>query len=436
MVDDPGERMVAVLAMAREDRFEEIRAMFATQLQPLVTTEVLRAAWEAELTRVGPVVSVGNPLSEPGPQGTTTVRVLVTCEHGSFTIIGSVAGPGVLTGLQIAPAAAAVATAPWELPDYADAASFVEQEVVVGSGPLAVAGTLTVPKRLRPCPAVVILAGSGPNDRDGTLGRNKPLKDLAWGLASEGIAVLRFDKVTFAHPDEVKADPGFTVVDEYVSHARAAFGILSSDRAVDSERIFLAGHSLGGTIAPRVAEVEQEVAGLILLAAGNEPLPWAAVRQVEYLASLDPSTAAASEPVIRMLTEQAKRVDSPELSAKTPPGDLPFGVPAPYWLDLRDYDPVSAARSSGKPILVLQGGRDYQVTVDIDLAAWRTGLAATPDVTIRVYPEDNHFFFVGSGPSTPVEMDAPQHLDARVVGDIARWINSGAVDDSAPPGGE
>jgi dienelactone hydrolase len=428
--DDPGKQILAVLAMAQEGRFGDIRDLFAKELQPLVTAEALRVAWEAESTRVGPVRSIGSPVSEPGPQGSTTVRVLVTCERGSFALIGSIAGPGTLTGLQTAPPAAADAVAPWGPPDYAETSSFVEQDVEVGAGSLAVPGTLAVPSLHRPCPAVVILAGSGPNDRDGTIGRNKPLKDLAWGLASRGIAVLRFDKVTFVHPGEVTADPAFTVVDEYVTDATSALGILRADPAVDPGRIFLAGHSLGGTIAPRVAEFEPGIAGLVLFAAGNEPIQWAAVRQVEYLASLDPATAAAQEPVIRMLTEQAKRVDSPELSPDTPSGGLPFGVPAPYWLDLRGYDPVGSARLFGKPILVLQGGRDYQVTVDGDLAVWRTGLATTPDVTFRVYPDDNHFFFAGSGPSMPAELDALQHLDLDVIRDVSRWITSGAFDDS------
>jgi uncharacterized protein len=435
VADDPEKQTLAVLAMAQEGRFREIRNLFAKELQPLVTAEALRVAWEAELTRVGPVRSIGSPVSEPGLQGSTTVRVLVICDHGSFALISSIAGPGTFTGLQIAPRAAAEAVAQWGPPDYADTSSFVEQEVELGSGSLAVPGTLAIPSLQRPCPAVVILAGSGPNDRDGTIGRNKPLKDLAWGLASRGVAVLRFDKVTFVHPGEVTADPEFTVVDEYVTDAVSAIQILRANPAVDPGRIFLAGHSQGATIAPRVEEFESGIAGLVLLAAGNEPIQWAAVRQVAYLASLDPSTAAAQEPIIRMLTEQAKRADSPELSPESPPGGLPFGVPAPYWLDLRRYDPVGAARSFGKPILVLQGARDYQVTVDGDLAAWRTGLAGTPNVTFRVYPDDNHFFFTGSGPSKPAELDAPQHVDENVVRDVTRWINGG-VDDSDHPAGE
>ena len=74
---------------------------------------------------------------------------------------------------------------------------------MVGSGPLAVPGTLSLPHQSEPRAAVVLLAGSGPMDRDETIGRNKPSKDLAWGLASRGVAVLPFDKVTNAHPGEV-----------------------------------------------------------------------------------------------------------------------------------------------------------------------------------------------------------------------------------------
>lgn len=83
---------------------------------------------------------------------------------------------------------------PWEAPGYVDTGRFDEEDVVVGSGPLAVPGTFSIPKAAESCPAVVLLAGSGPNDRDGAIGRNKPLKGLACGLASRGGAVLRFDR--------------------------------------------------------------------------------------------------------------------------------------------------------------------------------------------------------------------------------------------------
>ncbi len=108
------------------------------------------------------------------------------------------------------------------------------------------------------------------------------------------------------------------------------------------------------------------------------------------------------------MTEKARLVDSPTLTASTAADDLPFGAPASYWLDLRDYRPVKAAAALGKPLLILQGGRDYQVTVAHDLAGWKAGLDGRPDVTIRIYAADNHLFFLGSGPSSPAEYELVQ----------------------------
>jgi hypothetical protein len=166
------------------------------------------------------------------------------------------------------------------------------------------------------------------------------------------------------------------------------------------------------------------VAGLVIMAGGAEPLHWSAVRQVRYLAALNPATAAASQPVIDGLTRQAEMVDSPDLSPATPSGELPFGVPAPYWLDLRGYDPPAAAAAVRKPILILQGGRDYQATVADDLARWRAALTGRTDVTINVYEDDNHCFLAGSGPSSAADYESPQHVDPAVVDDIAVWLTA------------
>jgi hypothetical protein len=87
-----------------------------------------------------------------------------------------------------------------------DIAAFDEHDVTLDG----VAGTLSLPSVTGPVPAVVLLSGSGAHDRDETIGRNKPLKDIAWGLASRGVAALRLDKVTMT-----AAPPGFTVYDEY-----------------------------------------------------------------------------------------------------------------------------------------------------------------------------------------------------------------------------
>jgi dienelactone hydrolase len=422
MPEGPVAISVALIAMAREGRFAEIRDMFAPQLQILVSADALRIGWSGELDRLGPITHVGEPSSDPLQAGVTTVRVPVTCERGGVVVVVSINEAGSLTGVQLVPGGAVIATEEWTAPAYVDGALFAEQDVTLGSGPLAVSGTLSVPVRPGRLSAVVLLGGSGPNDRDETIGRNKPFKDLAWGLASQGVVVLRFDKVTFAHRNELANVLEFTLEDEYLPDAGLAIELLRHHDAVDPERVFLIGHSLGGTVAPRVAASDSSLAGVVLLAGGAQPMHWAIVRQVSYLASLNPATAEASRSTIDTLREQAARVDDPNLSVLTPASELPFGVAASYWLDLRNYDPVTTAASLPMPILVLQGGRDYQATVADDFSRWQSGLSHRSDVTFQVYEDDNHFFFSGDGLSSPADYEAIQHVDARVVADVGRWL--------------
>ncbi|WP_411093499.1 alpha/beta hydrolase family protein [Streptomyces sp. 049-1] len=310
----------------------------------------------------------------------------------------------------------------WMPPPYSEPGRFSEHEVTVGTGPLAVSGTVSVPRGQAPGPGVVLLAGGGPFDRDETSGPNKPLKDLAWGLASRGTTVLRFDKATYAHPDAAAA-PDLTMTQEYVPHAVDAVDLLRSHRSVDPERIFVLGHSMGGKVAPAVAVAAPTVAGLVIMAGDTQPMHHAAVRVVTYLAALLPDQVSPA--VIETFQRQAALVDSAELTPSTPAADLPFGLSAPYWLELRDYDPVAIAAGLSKPMLILQGGRDYQVTVANDLVRWRTGLAGRPEADIRVYEADNHLFFPGSGPSTPADYGTPQHVDPAVITDIAHWLSHG-----------
>jgi pimeloyl-ACP methyl ester carboxylesterase len=267
----------------------------------------------------------------------------------------------------------------------------------------------------------VLLHGGGLFDRDETSGANKPFKDLAWGLASRGIAVLRFDKVTHVH-SRAASEPGFTATDEYVPAAIAAVRILQRTRGVDPKRVFVLGHSLGGRIAPRVAAADASISGMVILAGDTSPLQKAVVRVARHIAAVSPQSIPAA--ALAEIESQAARVDDPNLSRATPAADLPFNWSGSYWLDLRDDDPVATAQGLDRPMLILQGARDYQVTVAHDLTGWQSGLADRPNVVIRVYEFDDHLFFRGTGVSTPAGYELPQHVDQDVVNDIANWMLS------------
>jgi dienelactone hydrolase len=405
-----------VVELARNREFAKIEALFAPKLRAVVSAQTLEVGWVTEISKLGPVTAIGEPVSEPRSTGLVRVTVPVTCERGGLTVVMSVDDTGLLQGLRIAPAA----TTSWTPPSYAAPRRFDEHEVTVGSGPLAVPGTVSMPHGRGLRPGIVLLSGGGPFDRDETSGSNKPLKDLAWGLASHGVAVIRFDKVTYTHPGLVANAADFTMTDEYVPHALAAVRLLQQQPTVDPARVFVLGHSMGGKVAPRIASAEPSIAGLVMLAGDTQPMQQSAVRVARYLASLN--SDPAMEASVEALTRQAALVDSPDLSPSTPANILPFGYSGAYWLDLRGYDPVATAAALDKPMLILQGGRDFQVTVADDLSRWQTGLEHRPEVTIRVYEADNHLFFSGTGLSTPAEYEPAQHVDPSVVGDIAKWL--------------
>jgi uncharacterized protein len=295
----------------------------------------------------------------------------------------------------------------WTPPPYADPATFTEQDLTLDADGRTVPGTLTLPARPTG-QGVVLLAGAGPFDRDGTTGPNKPVKDLAWGLATQGVAVLRFDKSTANRP-EAMTEPGYTMTSEYVPHTIAAVHALKPH----VDKVFLVGHSMGGKVAPKIAAEEPLVAGVVIMAGDTQPMQYSAVRVMRHLeetGEVPPGTAEVFE-------RQAAVVDSPDLSDETT--GLPFGLPASFWLDLRAYDAVATAAKLDVPILVLQGGRDYQITVADDLPGWRDGV---PEATIKVLDADNHYFFPGTGPSTMADYQIPGHVDPAVVTTITDWL--------------
>jgi uncharacterized protein len=369
----------------------------------------------------GALGSVGTPTSTAEASG-TRVDVPVTFASAVVTLEVAVDGAGRVAGLHVVK----VATLPSASPAaYVKVGSFTESSVTVGSAPWTLPGTLTMPNGPGPFPAVVLVAGSGPADRNESFGPNKPFEDLAWGLASAGIAVLRYDKRTLVYGAQMAADAGITVRQETTDDAEAAVALLRRTPEVDPGRVFLVGHSLGAYLAPRIAAaIPGELAGIGMLEAPSTPLPDLIVIQETYLASLAGGTPGPQvEQQLATLAKQAALAESPGLSPTTPASQLPLDTPAAYWIDLQTYRPLAVVAGLGIPMFFSQGGRDYQVPPS-QLPPWQQALAGHSNVTFRTYPAMDHLLLDGTGPATPAEYGVPGHVDPQLVSDLATWVES------------
>jgi dienelactone hydrolase len=312
----------------------------------------------------------------------------------------------------------------YESPSYVDSSSFDEIEITVGKGLWKLPGTLSLPKGDGPFPAVVLVHGSGPQDRDESIGPNKPFRDLAHGLASQGVAVLRYEKRTKHHRLKMALlSHSITVKEETVDDTVAAVEAVAAHKKIDGDKIFVLGHSLGGYVIPRIAKANGRITGFISLAGSTRPLEEMVIDQTKYILSLDGEITEVEQKYLDDIESQVENVRALESDQEAKKEDLPLGIPAGYWLDLRDYKPANEAAKIKKPMLFLQGDRDYQVTLE-DFAGWQKTLGDRPDVKFIRYPSLNHLFVEGNEKSAPAEYSTPGNVAEAVVKDIAGWVKA------------
>lgn len=413
--DDGGAIAHDVVQDLTQARFARLRARMSPKLAEALPEDTLSSVWRDVTGRFGAVRSAGEAYQENG-----AVRLPVRFERGSLDL-KIIIRSGKLETLQLVPPKAGKPP-PWTPPDYAAPGSYHEVETRVGDGPFTLGATLTLPVNgSGPFPAVVLVHGSGPSDRDETLGPNRPFKDLALGLASRGIAVLRYDKRTLVYPQLFAPPAAFTVREETIEDALAAVALLKRTPQIDKARIFIAGHSQGGTLGPRILAGDPAISGLIILAGATRKLPDILVEQSNYLSRLSGEDPLVSAPRLLLLRKEADRA----LAARPETVGLPsLGAPLSYWADLNAYDAAAAAGATSRPMLIMQGGRDYQVT-GVDFDAYKTALAGRADVTFRTFPLLNHLLMRGGEPPSPSDYDTPAHVEEPVIAEIVSFISAG-----------
>ena len=299
-----------------------------------------------------------------------------------------------------------------------------EKTVVGADTAYPLNGLLTLPEGCSgSVPAVVLVHGSGASNMDEKVMKLTPFRDLAEGLAARGVASLRYDKRTFAYAKQMaKVSP--TVKTETIDDALRAIDLLKKDPRIDPDRVFLLGHSLGAMLAPRIDAEGADAKGLILLAGSPRRLEEIMLRQLRqscgrkgllsWIVGLELKIFGKKfDGLYEMSDEEAKK--------KKFAGNLSLY----YFKEMGQKTAAEYLLESGKPVMLLQGGKDFQVLAEDDFRRFQTLLAGRENTVFRLYPELNHIFvqaIYSDILKASKEYGVERHIGDDVIGDIASFI--------------
>jgi len=398
-----------------EEKFTEAYGYFDPGFQAKVSEDNLKQIWAQLTGKLGKLETI-QVISSKNQE-----EYFVVTLEGRFTNDGqnfllAFDKTEKLVGFFLQPSNKTAAYVP---PAYADTSLYKETEVNVKTAGHSLVGILTAPKHVNGYPLVVFVHGSGPQDMDETFGPNKPFKDLAAGLASKGIASIRYVKRTMLYGNEFTG--AFTVKEEVTDDALAAVALARTIPEANKKQLYLLGHSLGGMLAPRIAALAPDLNGIILLAAPARKMTDVIVDQNKYLFELQKDTTSAGKMKLDSIVNDLNRSRITKLGALKP-DSLLSGLPASYWVDLNLYNQVTVAKQLSKQrIFVAQGDADFQVSA-ADFNLWKAALGAKKNAVLKLYPELNHILMPQKEKSDLRQYEVPSNVPVTLINDLSGWV--------------
>jgi len=303
----------------------------------------------------------------------------------------------------------------FRLPPYVRDATYQEEMVMIGDSATGLPGTITKPNGPGQFATALLLHDSGPQDRDETIFGNKPFRDIAIGLATRGVLVLRYDKRTYSKPQTINPKT-VTVKEEVLDDALNALRFLRSFKDVDTLRLSVVGHGLGAMLAPQLAHLDPGVKGIAMLGAAARPLETLAGDQIRFLVSLRDTLFPKDN---ELLESQLHAIAGIEME-KSPSGDMFMNAPISYYYDLHKRKSVDLAKQLGIPIFIVQGGKDFQIPMK-DYEQWKTDLGGKSNVRFHFCENCFHLFLPINGAMSPENYKKEGYVDFDLIQELAKW---------------
>ena len=291
-------------------------------------------------------------------------------------------------------------------------------------------GILTLPDNItEPVPAVVLVHGSGSSNMDEKVGKITPFKDLAEGLAKQGIACVRYNKRSFSYGLKMVMDKKniITVKEETIGDAIMAANLLKNDSRIDTSKVFILSHSMGGMLAPRIDAEGGNFRGLILMA--GSPLPMEKIMLIQLEEQMAETKGLTKKIISKQLDKFTALFEglyelTDEAAKATKIGN---GVTLYYFKEMGQPTVEDYLNKTDKPMLIMQGEKDFQVRADRDYAAYQKILVGRSNVTFKLYPGLSHAFVPATYEDISMakkEYSIEKHIGDDVISDIANWIKS------------
>lgn len=396
-----------------QKKYNKVHKHFSGKIKLFFPKKKFKKIWTDLEAANGSLKEIGT-IQTNEKDGIYTSSLPLKFEKLSLNLLLSTNEKNKIVGLNFLPPA-------YVTPSWAKNKVYGKERIVVKTDSFELDGELIVPSDCNNCPVVVLVHGSGPSDMDGTFGPNKLYLDLAYGFANRGIATIRYNKRTLTYGKTLAKLDSMTIYEETINDALSAVKLAKTFDFLDSNQVYVLGHSLGAYCSPLIAQKTKNLAGIIVLAGPARPLCKIIPEQYDYIFNLDSNLTKMEKEKLFLAQQEALFIQNLP-SEVTELKEMGSNSMLWYHRMMLKYDPIKTIDSLTCRSLIIQGDRDYQVRYETEFTAFKSGLSHNPQVQFELIPGANHFMIYGDKPSEPSEYYNVEHIQNSTLDILGKWI--------------